>query len=51
MTIDSGADVYQGFNDLTVSLDDGVLAVTVNRPDSLKSSWNCWRPTISMKAP
>lgn len=37
MSIDSGADVYQGIRDLTVSLDDGVLTVTLNRPDSLNS--------------
>lgn len=37
MTIDSGADMYQGIRDLTVSLDDGVLTVTLNRPDSLNS--------------
>ncbi|MDG4666115.1 enoyl-CoA hydratase [Mycobacterium sp. 236(2023)] len=37
MTIDSGTDVYEGIADLTVSLDDGVLSVTLNRPDSLNS--------------
>jgi len=37
MTIDSGADTYQGIDDLTVELDGGVLAVTLNRPDSLNS--------------
>ncbi|VEG57302.1 enoyl-CoA hydratase [Mycolicibacterium aurum] len=37
MTIDSGAEIYQCIDDLTVSLDDGVLAVTLNRPDSLNS--------------
>lgn len=29
--------LYQGIDDLTVSLDDGVLSVTLNRPDSLNS--------------
>ncbi|MCW2551223.1 MAG: enoyl-CoA hydratase/carnithine racemase, partial [Mycobacterium sp.] len=28
---------YTGIDDLTVSLSDGVLAVTLNRPDSLNS--------------
>ncbi len=37
MTIDSGTEIYQGIDDLTVSLDDGVLTVTLNRPDSLNS--------------
>ena len=37
MTIDSGADVYQGIRDLTVSLDGGVLTVTVQLPDNLTS--------------
>ncbi|MDT5358572.1 MAG: enoyl-CoA hydratase, partial [Mycobacterium sp.] len=28
---------YTGIDDLTLSLSDGVLAVTLNRPDSLNS--------------
>jgi len=40
-TIDSGADAhtasYPGIEDLVVALDDGVLGVTFNRPDSLNS--------------
>ncbi|CAA0133203.1 1,2-epoxyphenylacetyl-CoA isomerase [Mycolicibacterium vanbaalenii] len=40
-TIDSGAEAhsgsYQGFDDLTVALDNGVLVVTLNRPESLNS--------------
>ena len=36
-TIDSGTTAYTGIEDLTVALDDGVLAVTLNRPDSLNS--------------
>lgn len=28
---------YTGSDDLTVSLDDGVLSVTLNRPDTLNS--------------
>jgi len=35
-TIDS-PDTYTGIADLKVSLDDGVLSVTLNRPDSLNS--------------
>lgn len=39
--IDSGSDVssgsYSGFEDLVVTLADGVLSVTLNRPDSLNS--------------
>ncbi len=35
-TIDS-SDTYTGIADLAVSLDDGVLSVTLNRPDSLNS--------------
>lgn len=37
MTIDSGAEIYQGIDDLTVTLDGGILSVTLNRPDSLNS--------------
>lgn len=36
-TIDSGANTYAGFDDLTISLDAGVLTVTLNRPESLNS--------------
>ncbi|WP_370330325.1 enoyl-CoA hydratase [Mycolicibacterium hippocampi] len=36
-TIDSGANTYTGFDDLTISLDAGVLTVTLNRPESLNS--------------
>ncbi len=39
--IDSGSDIrsgsYSGFEDLVVTLADGVLSVTLNRPDSLNS--------------
>ncbi|HEX2214008.1 MAG TPA: enoyl-CoA hydratase-related protein, partial [Mycobacterium sp.] len=36
-SLDSGAPVYTGIDDLTVDLADGVLSVTMNRPDSLNS--------------
>src|SRR5258705_973176 len=36
-TIDSGADAYTSIDDLSVDLADGVLTVTLNRPDSLNS--------------
>ena len=36
-TIDSSAQSYTGIDDLTVDLADGVLSVTMNRPDSLNS--------------
>jgi enoyl-CoA hydratase len=36
-TIDSHADAYTSIDDLSVELADGVLAVTLNRPDSLNS--------------
>jgi enoyl-CoA hydratase len=36
-TIDSGAQSYTGTDDLSVDLADGVLSVTMNRPDSLNS--------------
>jgi enoyl-CoA hydratase len=36
-TIDSSTDSYTGIDDLTVELTDGVLNVTLNRPDSLNS--------------
>jgi enoyl-CoA hydratase len=36
-TIDSGAEAYTSIDDLSVELADGVLAVTLNRPDSLNS--------------
>ena len=36
-TIDSSADAYTSIDDLSVELADGVLAVTLNRPDSLNS--------------
>ena len=36
-TIDSGATAYTSVDDLTVALSDGVLSVTLNRPDSLNS--------------
>jgi enoyl-CoA hydratase len=36
-SLDSGAPAYPGIDDLTVDLADGVLAVTLNRPDSLNS--------------
>jgi enoyl-CoA hydratase len=35
--IDSNADTYAGIGDLAVALDHGVLAVTMNRPESLNS--------------
>jgi enoyl-CoA hydratase len=36
-TIDSSADAYTSIDDLSVHLADGVLTVTLNRPDSLNS--------------
>jgi enoyl-CoA hydratase len=36
-TIDSSADAYTSIDDLSVDLADGVLSVTLNRPDSLNS--------------
>jgi enoyl-CoA hydratase len=36
-TIDSGAQTYTGIDDLSVALTEGVLSVTMNRPDSLNS--------------
>jgi enoyl-CoA hydratase len=36
-TIDSSAQAYTGIDDLSVELADGVLSVTLNRPDSLNS--------------
>ena len=36
-TIDSGAQTYASTDDLSVTLSDGVLSVTMNRPDSLNS--------------
>ena len=36
-TIDSGAQTYVSIDDLSVALSDGVLSVTMNRPESLKS--------------
>ena len=36
-TIDSGADAYTSIDDLLLALSDGVLSVTMNRPDSLNS--------------
>jgi enoyl-CoA hydratase len=36
-TIDSSAQAYTGMDDLSVELADGVLSVTLNRPDSLNS--------------
>ncbi|MGV0793458.1 enoyl-CoA hydratase [Mycolicibacterium sp. XJ1819] len=36
-TLDSGAHGYVGIDDVTVDLADGVLSVTMNRPDSLNS--------------
>jgi enoyl-CoA hydratase len=36
-TIDSSADAYTSIDDLSVELVDGVLSVTLNRPDSLNS--------------
>lgn len=36
-SLDSGAPAYTGIDDLTVDLADGVLTVTMNRPDSLNS--------------
>src|SRR3954463_9639430 len=37
MTIDSGTETDTSIDDLTVELADGVLSVTLNRPDSLNS--------------
>jgi enoyl-CoA hydratase len=36
-TLDSSAQSYTGIDDLSVDLADGVLSVTMNRPDSLNS--------------
>ncbi|BCI54653.1 enoyl-CoA hydratase [Mycolicibacterium litorale] len=36
-TTDSGTGTYVSIDDLIVALDDGVLSVTLNRPDSLNS--------------
>nr|WP_090278015.1 enoyl-CoA hydratase [Mycolicibacterium komanii]CRL73352.1 enoyl-CoA hydratase/carnithine racemase [Mycolicibacterium komanii] len=36
-TLDSGAPTYAGIDDLTIDLADGVLSVTLNRPESLNS--------------
>src|SRR5690349_10701084 len=36
-TTDAGTGAYQGIDDLAVSLVDGVLSVTLNRPESLNS--------------
>jgi enoyl-CoA hydratase len=36
-TVNSNAQAYTGFDDLTVELNGGVLSVTMNRPDSLNS--------------
>ncbi len=36
-TLDSGAQTYASIDDLSVALNDGVLSVTLNRPDSLNS--------------
>jgi enoyl-CoA hydratase len=36
-TIDSSTEAYTSIDDLTVALSDGVLSVTMNRPDSLNS--------------
>lgn len=36
-TIDSAAQTYTGIDDLSVALTEGVLSVTMNRPDSLNS--------------
>lgn len=36
-TTDPRTDVYEGIDDLLVRLQDGVLAITLNRPDSLNS--------------
>ena len=36
-TIDSSADAYTSIDDLSVDLADGVLSLTLNRPDSLNS--------------
>ena len=36
-TVDSGQQTYRGIDDLLVELVDGVLRVTMNRPDSLNS--------------
>ena len=36
-TTDPTTDAYEGIADLVVGLDDGVLTVTLNRPNSLNS--------------
>src|SRR6185503_164438 len=46
-TIDSSADAYLGIDDLAVALSDGVLSVTMNRPDSLNSLTAAMLTTIA----
>ena len=45
--LDTGTDSYRGSDDVTVALDDGVLAVTLNRPDSLNSLTAAMLDTIA----
>ena len=46
-TIDSSADAYTSIDDLSVELADGVLSVTLNRPDSLNSLTAAMLTTIA----
>ncbi len=46
-TIDSGAEAYTSIDDLSVELADGVLSVTLNRPDSLNSLTAAMLKTIA----
>ncbi|MGY4649148.1 enoyl-CoA hydratase/carnithine racemase [Mycobacterium sp. URHB0021] len=45
--LDSSADAYLGIDDLAVALSDGVLSVTMNRPDSLNSLTAAMLTTIA----
>jgi enoyl-CoA hydratase len=46
-TTDSSTETYTGIDDLSVALTDGVLSVTMNRPDSLNSLTAAMLTTIA----
>ena len=46
-SLDSGAPTYAGIDDLSVDLADGVLSVTMNRPESLNSLTHPMLDTIA----
>jgi enoyl-CoA hydratase len=46
-TVDSSAPTYAGIDELTVALTDGVLSLTMNRPDSLNSLNSAMLTTIA----